>query len=203
MQRIHGTTMWDRIESEPAEALTLMTTLVTLQEDLHATASLAGIPEMSTRVTTKVSEATALPACERETASAVFEALPVGASLCHGDLHPRNVILSDRGITVVDWFDATNGHPMADRARTSLLLRPAMAAGASHLPGSTAALTGRLRRCYLDELARRGLMRHGDFDTWEAVLAVARMAEPVETDGLRRLWDEWRRGGHPDPALVQ
>lgn len=39
------------------------------------------------------------------------------------DFHPDNVLLAARGPVIIDWPDATRGQPLADVARTSLLLR--------------------------------------------------------------------------------
>jgi aminoglycoside phosphotransferase (APT) family kinase protein len=43
--------------------------------------------------------------------------------VCHGDLHPFNVLVDDRGdVTVVDWTAAFRAEPAYDVAFTSLLL---------------------------------------------------------------------------------
>ena len=52
-----------------------------------------------------------------------LQGLPDGDRLCHGDLHPENVICSPLGLRVVDWQKATRGNPAGDVARTALLLR--------------------------------------------------------------------------------
>lgn len=192
LQRIRGESMWDRMKARPADVPNLLSTLVTLQGDLHQTVSLKGVPDLASRVHRKIQEASVVPAEDRALAAVVLASLPVGSSLCHGDLHPSNVILTDRDVVVVDWFDAANGHPLADFGRSALLLRPTSGLGAPHLPGSTRDLGVLLRRCYLDELSRRGWIELGQLATWEAVLAVARMAEPVETDELVRIWEQWR-----------
>jgi len=43
--------------------------------------------------------------------------------LCHGDFHPDNVINTIEGVIIIDWATATKGNPLADLARTSLLLQ--------------------------------------------------------------------------------
>lgn len=45
-------------------------------------------------------------------------------SVCHGDFEPSNVILSSDGaVYVIDWSEVTRGDPLADSARTYLLLK--------------------------------------------------------------------------------
>jgi aminoglycoside phosphotransferase (APT) family kinase protein len=59
----------------------------------------------------------------RDAALARLAALPPGDRLCHGDLHPGNVIEGANGIAAVDWANASIGDPAADVVRTELLLR--------------------------------------------------------------------------------
>ena len=49
--------------------------------------------------------------------------LPDGDTVCHGDLWPDNIIMSPKGMIIIDWSCATKGHPLADVARTWLLNR--------------------------------------------------------------------------------
>lgn len=43
--------------------------------------------------------------------------------LCHGDLHPDNVLISKDGEMIIDWMTATKGNPLADIARTSIMFK--------------------------------------------------------------------------------
>ena len=52
-----------------------------------------------------------------------FQNLPSGDRLCHGDLHPENVVCSSQGLCVIDWQKAARGNPAGDVARTAVLLR--------------------------------------------------------------------------------
>jgi len=40
--------------------------------------------------------------------------LPIANTVCHGDFHPDNIMLTPTGPIVIDWIDATQGHPAAD-----------------------------------------------------------------------------------------
>ena len=44
-------------------------------------------------------------------------------SLCHGDFHVSNVLVSGDKLWIIDWVDAACGDPLADACRTYLLLR--------------------------------------------------------------------------------
>ena len=51
----------------------------------------------------------------------VLDMLPVGDTMCHGDFHPSNIIISGHSLVVIDWLVGTRGHALADFANTSLL----------------------------------------------------------------------------------
>lgn len=52
-----------------------------------------------------------------------LEQLPDGNNLCHGDFHPGNIIMSPHGLVVIDWDCGRRGDPLADVARTWVLMR--------------------------------------------------------------------------------
>jgi aminoglycoside phosphotransferase (APT) family kinase protein len=59
----------------------------------------------------------------RDEVAAALARRPHGEAVCHGDLHPGNVIMSPQGPVIIDWIDASRGDPLADVARSVLLLR--------------------------------------------------------------------------------
>ena len=132
----------------------------------------------------------------------VLAALPTGGPLvlCHGDLHPGNVILTSDGPMLVDWFDTGRGDPIADVARSTLLMAPDVDAAPRHLPGGAPELRQRLTDAYVEAL--------GDLDAshlarWRAVMAIARVAEGVASDGLVAVWRSWSLTRHGAPMADQ
>jgi thiamine kinase-like enzyme len=121
--------------------------------------------------------------------------MPVEQALCHGNMHPANILMASRGWVVVDWFDAAVGCAEADLARSSLLMRPPATPESAdrHLDGATIEVLDRLHTAYLACLRERDLIADVAFATWEAVLAVARMSEPVQKTDLVSIWRRWRR----------
>lgn len=51
-----------------------------------------------------------------------LHALPTPEPILHLDLHPENVLLTDRGPVVIDWVNARAGDPDLDVALSSLIL---------------------------------------------------------------------------------
>ncbi|MER5966951.1 phosphotransferase [Streptomyces sp. NPDC002057] len=73
-----------------------------------------------------------------------LHALP-GTPPAHLDLHPGNVVLTDRGPVVIDWQTAEEGHPAGlDHAMSALMLAEVAVSPAPYAPGARAGLTALL-----------------------------------------------------------
>lgn len=192
LERIDGESMWERMKHRPEDIATHVDTLVDLQVELHRT-RVAGLPDIAQRLSGKIDEATSVPAGDRQLAKTLIARLPGGAGPCHGDFHPANIVLADRGPVILDWYDGGHGSPVADFARSSLLMRPPV--DNAWLPGGTRALLDEVHATYVSRLARRRLVTAEEFGPWEAAIAVARMSEPVPPGDLLATWAMWRSKG--------
>jgi hypothetical protein len=99
---------------------------------------------------------------------------------------------------IVDWFDASRGDPIADVARSSLLLLSEGADPPRHLPGADRATLGVLTDAYLARLGEHLEIDHELLARWQAVNAVARIAEGVPRGALLEVWArfEWAGSVH-------
>jgi Ser/Thr protein kinase RdoA (MazF antagonist) len=160
--------------------------------DLHAAMHLCpaeGLPSQRARLENRLDEVAPSYPDVAAHARRTLSKLPSGDRLCHGDFHPQNVILSPRGPVVLDWIDATRGHPHADVARTVILLRN----GYLHVPRGPLRAASRIAiafmvTAYLGRyVAATGASRRR-IKLWLAPVAAARLAEGigVERDALLR-----------------
>jgi aminoglycoside phosphotransferase (APT) family kinase protein len=198
LERIDGMAMWERMRTDPRSVPDLIIQLVDLQSEVQAN-DVPGLASMDSRLRTKISDARQLPHEDRRAAQELLDRLPVGKALCHGDFHPANIILTERGPVILDWFDAATGHVMADYVRSSLLMRPPFDRS-SWLAGSTPELLDQIHSHYITELVRRSSLDASAFGAWEAVTAVARMSEPVPDMDLLAVWERWQAR---EPAAVR
>ena len=191
-ERVEGPSMLEELAASPRSADGFARDMAALQRRLHAAQAPGPLPELRDRVAGKIGTASGVSAHDRVEALEVLDGLPAGSSVCHGDLHPGNILLGRHGPMVIDWFDATAGVPVADIVRTSLITGPVRSDSSPppHLPGLGLAVLNRFHRTYV------GCML-GDLDadrvaalSWEAVLAVSRLAEPVgrQADDLISIW---------------
>jgi uncharacterized protein (TIGR02172 family) len=177
-ERVAGVSMLETFKAKPGRFFQFARLLAELQAEMH-TCRVPELPSLRQRLEKKIREAETLPSDMRRAILATLDRLPDDDCLCHGDFHPDNVLLTARGPIIIDWTDATCGSPLADVARTSLLLR----VGA--LPSGPSALwllsVGR-RWFRLAYLKRYFQLRPGDprqLSAWQPVIAAARLKEKI------------------------
>jgi Phosphotransferase enzyme family len=192
-ERVHGRSMWEHMLERPHQVPAHTRAMAELQAHLFSLVPPVSLPSLRDRLICKIRHASAGvdPALAAALELVGSRSAP---NLCHGDLHPGNVIMSRAGPMLIDWFDAARGDRLADIARTSLLMsaRGHGTSGPSHLPGSDPELLDLARDSYLDAITRLVAPDPEDLRRWGAVVAVARVAEGIATQALLTIWSEWR-----------
>jgi hypothetical protein len=192
-ERVDGRSMWEHMLEHPAQIAGHTRSLAELQAQLFTLVPPVTLPAQRDRLRCKIRDA-----ASRVDPSLVgaLELLPPAgpARLCHGDLHPGNVIMARDGPVIIDWFDAARGDHVADIARTSLLMsrRGHGPQGPGHLPGAQPDMLDLARDSYLDAVGDLISPDPNDVQRWEAVVAAARVAEGIAIDALLGIWHEWR-----------
>ncbi|MFB7513251.1 phosphotransferase [Streptomyces sp. NPDC056144] len=156
MERLHGPTLMEAVERAPWRVGAFGRTLGALHDRLHAIAAPGWLPKRFSRET--------------------------GDRVLHLDLHPGNVMLTDRGPVVIDWCNAAAGDPAADLAMTVVTV------GGADVPG----LAARLGR----GLLLRGVRSGSRTDPSVRLREVARhkLADPNLTPA-EAAWLRRRAGG--------
>ncbi len=191
-ERVHGRSMWEHMLQHPAQIASHTRSLAELQAHLFTLVPPLALPAQRDRLKCKIREASSRV---DPSLIAALELLPptTPSRLCHGDLHPGNVIMANKGPVIIDWFDAARGDPVADIARTSLLMstRAHGQKGPGHLPGAQPDFLDLARASYLAAITDLLAPDGDDVRRWEAVVAVARLAEGIATNALLGIWNEW------------
>jgi aminoglycoside phosphotransferase (APT) family kinase protein len=185
-ERAEGTPMWQLVVDRPDQSAALGRLLADVQHALLVLVPPVTLPRQHDRLVSKIRRAAATVDASLARALGFLPPQPGTPRLCHGDLHPSNVILGRDGPVIVDWFDASRGDPIADAAR-SLLLSDA-ASIPEHLPGADRATLETLTDAYLSRLREYLEIDDDLLARWQAVSAVARVAEGVPRGALLELW---------------
>jgi aminoglycoside phosphotransferase (APT) family kinase protein len=189
-ERLSGPTMLSHLVRQPWRVNGFARQMAEVHAQMHRCSG-AGLPAQAERVRGLAQwiEAQSIFAPGlKATLLRAANALPDGDRLCHGDLHPDNVLLTARGPRVIDWMNAWCGHPLADVARTSVILSlgdpPPGFVQRAFIAVFRSLFQALYLRHYFD--AQTDYAR-AELRAWELPLAVARLADGIAEERGRLL----------------
>lgn len=121
LERIPGGTMEQALLRAPWTIPRQARRLAELQRRIHH-AKVPTLPWQIERLAGHIRNSTSFTLAEQRELLARLYRLPLGASVCHHDLVPANVIAGPDGLIAIDWFGAAQGHPLGCVASTSMKL---------------------------------------------------------------------------------
>lgn len=188
---IDGPTMLRDVASRPWVLVPHSKTFAALHAQVHSVSG-EGLPDLRERIRRAIDGAAEWVSEDlRVAAHAALDRLPEAHRVCHGDFHPDNILLGDRGPVIVDWGPASAGHPAADVAWTILLFRFAGSPVGAPLPVRAFVkwLGAIALRIYLRTYSELTGTTRAEIGRWLGVIAVLRLADriPEERDALVRL----------------
>jgi aminoglycoside phosphotransferase (APT) family kinase protein len=205
-ERIAGPSLLGELTAHPLRLPFAARTLAETHAAMHAR-TVAGLQSLREALARRIRNAAPLPTQHRDAALRALDAQRDGDALCHGDYHPDNVLLSARGPLVIDWENAALGDPLADVARTLLLLRAIVV----YEPSPPARLVKSAARTAFSALYLRRYRQLAPFDParlarWELPVTAARLSEGVtleETYLLARVRRLCTNGVRVAPSRVR
>jgi aminoglycoside phosphotransferase (APT) family kinase protein len=177
-ERLEGISMLQDMNARPWMLFKHARSLAELQVQIHQK-SIAKLPTYKERLKYDIHNASQISEDWRIKISSLLEGLPDGKNLCHGDYHPGNVIIAERGPVVIDWMTACAGCPWADVARSSLILGIAAKAAGRQVHSLVRLVVGVYRYSYLNEYRRMMPDDGNELDRWSPVIAAARLNENI------------------------
>ena len=122
----------------------------------------------------------------REKVVEQLDMLETGDRLLHGDFHPDNVMLTPgrKGFqpVIIDWPDATRGHPLADVARTSLLMQVGGLPQQPILRALVGLVRTAIHRVYLNTYFKLSPYPRAALEAWRLPVTFARLSEGIEPE---------------------
>ena len=182
-ERVHGVTMVDAIIANPQKLIPYAHLLAELQVDMH-TRTASKLPSQRHRLQRRIQSVSGLALETKAAILTDLDQLPDDNAICHGDFHPDNILIRAEEPVIIDWIDATQGNPLADIARTTLLLRA----------GGLLSSTDELRRqkitemrylfyeAYLEHYTQICSVSRKTIARWEPSVAASRLSEEIDND---------------------
>jgi len=185
-ERVDGPSMLELLTSKPWKIPQFARTLAELQTALHS-CEVPELPSLRRRLEEKIRAVALLPTKTKEAVLEVLAQLPDGRAVCHGDFHPDQIIMSARGPIIIDWTDATQGNPLADVARTCLLLRMAALLPSTPRRWLIDSARALFHSIYLRRYLRLRPASRQQIDAWLLPVAAARLSEDIPEEEPRLL----------------
>lgn len=120
MEYIEGTSLFHKMFEPEADLAQLATDFARLHYAIHKCKNIP-LESDKTRLERHIAHSDELEPYIADKVLRLLDSLPEGDFLCHNDFHPDNIIVSEKGLYVIDWCDSSCGNPLADVARTSLV----------------------------------------------------------------------------------
>ena len=148
-----------------------------LHANMHARGAMPELPSQREDLATRIRAARVLPSDLQRAALRALDTMPDDDRLCHGDFWPGNILMSSRGPIIIDWIDATRGNPLADVARSSVLLLGALAS--TQFSSLQKAIIRRVHATYLRRYFQLRPDGQAQCNAWQPIVAAARLSENV------------------------
>jgi uncharacterized protein (TIGR02172 family) len=190
-ERLEGVSMLKEMNARPWMLLKHARALAELHAQIHRQ-SLTDLPFYKDRLGYDIRNNPHLSEKLKHKALAVLENLPNGETLCHGDFHPENVLITKKGPVVIDWMTACIGSPWADVARTSLILSIGAKSAGKKVRPVIRAVVNLYHRTYLHRYQALKPDRTREFASWLPVIGAARLSENIipEREALIKMVEE-------------
>jgi tRNA A-37 threonylcarbamoyl transferase component Bud32 len=161
-----------------------------LHAQLHSTKG-SDLPSLVEILHWSIQEAGSLDQESRQAVLNLLHSLPAGDALCHNDYYPRNLIVSQIGVQIIDWAIGSQGNPLADHARTWLISRMWLGDLKERAPDQVYRLWQRFWETYFGRYVELRPYRSSDLIPWQAITAAASLC-----------WEGSRIATEPRVSLV-
>ncbi len=173
MEFVKGKTLGEILLENKDHAEHYMNISIEVQQNIHSLEA-HSLEPMSLKLRKQIEVAKQLNNRQKDALLGKMEMITYKPTLCHGDFHLFNLILSDQNeqVTIIDWVDATAGDLRADVYRTYLLYEQ---------------FSPDLANMYLRLYCQKSGLPEEEIFQWAPIIAGARLSENVSSENTERL----------------
>lgn len=121
MDWIKGKTLAELIEENPDKAESYITKMVEIQCEIHQQ-YMPLLSKLKDKLARQIKTLGQIDEIKKYELLTRLDSMPKHIKLCHNNLEPKNIIINDDGVYVIDWGSARQGNASADVAKTYLLM---------------------------------------------------------------------------------
>ncbi len=181
-ERINGSTMMKIIASKPWKVKKEAQRLAELHKSIQQKVDFE-LPKYKTRLKLYISRTELLSDDIKTKLYKYIEEIPDDSILCHGDFHPDNILLTKDKPIIIDWMTATQGNPLADVARTSVIFKFAAVPEKSYMEKKIFDfIRKKLYLEYIKHYINITGVKIEQIKEWELPIAAARLIEGIPED---------------------
>ncbi|MCU7663885.1 phosphotransferase family protein [Bacillus thuringiensis] len=173
MEHVKGDNIGDLLLNNLNEAERYIGLCVNEQKKIHAICvNTDDMESMREKLERQIKSVHKLDEKQKENILNKLHSIKFEPRLCHGDLHPFNLIFSNGNVKIIDWVDATLGDIRADVFRTYLLYAQASV---------------ELAEMYLHIYCRNTGLSRDEIFQWAPIIIAARLTEKVSANNIELL----------------
>src|SRR5262249_37414961 len=122
LDKVEQASFAEQMLNSPAEVRRYLECMVQLHTRIHAHAA-TQFADLKIRLAANIAATGLLDERRQQHLLDGLADMPDGDRLCHGDLHPMNILGKASQPVIIDWADARRGDPAADVCRSYLLMK--------------------------------------------------------------------------------
>jgi aminoglycoside phosphotransferase (APT) family kinase protein len=122
MERIEGVDLLTLVGRRPWNVWRVGALCGRVHSSMHDVAAPPDLPSLRERIEGRLRRVDRVPEAVAAWTREQLAHLPDGDRLCHGDIHPGNIMMQGGDPVVIDWTGVARGDPAGDYARTALIL---------------------------------------------------------------------------------
>jgi len=178
-ERIAGMSLLKILEARPWKLIFVARLLAEYHARMHACSLPPEAPSQREQIEQGIAWAKDLSEMEKQSILTVLAHLPDGNGICHGDFHTDNIIITEHGPVIIDWLTGRRGNPLADVARTVLIIQsgglpPRVSFAMRWLINASRAW---LVSIYFDRYRQIQPASQAEMESWQLPLLAARLFE--------------------------
>lgn len=176
-ERIEGPSLLSQLASRPWKVMQIARLLASLHAQVHGIAAPPGLETQHEWATGGIPETDKLSPALRDRVLELLDSMPAGDRLCHGDFHPGNIIVTERGPVIIDWMTASRGTDCGDVARTAVILEAAQVPEGTPLRWLLEWIRKSVLATYLKTYFQLRPVDASAFAAWRAIMATNFLAD--------------------------